>query len=70
VAGTVALMAEKFPELTAAEAEEILEGSAIYLEAGCREVMTPYGFAEEYCWDDDATGAGLVDAAAALAAIP
>jgi subtilisin family serine protease len=69
VAGTVALMAQKYPALTAAEAEGILEGSAIPLPAGCLTVNTPYG-PEEFCWGADATGAGLLDAAAALAATP
>jgi subtilisin family serine protease len=70
VAGTVALMAQKYPALTAAEAETILTGNAIALAPGCREVWTPYGYAEEFCWDADATGAGLLDAGAALAATP
>lgn len=70
VTGIVALMVQKNPALTAAEAEEILESKAIYLAPGCRTVYTPYDDAVEYCWGADATGAGLVDAAAALAATP
>jgi subtilisin family serine protease len=66
VAGIVALMAQKDPGLTAADAESKLEGSAIPLPAGCRTVLTPYGYTEEYCWGDDATGAGLVTADGAL----
>jgi subtilisin family serine protease len=69
VAGIVALMVEKDPTLTASEAEIILEDSAIYLAPGCRTVNTPYGYTSEFCWGADATGAGLVDAAAALNAI-
>lgn len=69
VAGTVALMAQKHPALTAVQAEAILEGSAIPLAPGCRTVNTPSATAT-YCWGADATGAGLVDAAAALAATP
>jgi subtilisin family serine protease len=65
VAGIVALMAEKNPALTAAQAESILESTAIYLDQGCLSVA-----GEEFCWGVDATGAGLVDAAAALAAMP
>jgi subtilisin family serine protease len=61
VAGIVALMAQKYPALTAAEAEVILEGSAAYMAPGC------FG---DICWGADATGAGLVDASAALAATP
>jgi subtilisin family serine protease len=70
VAGIVALMAQKDPALTASEAEAILEGSAITLPAGCRTVYGSSGTAEEICWGTDATGAGLVTADAALAAIP
>ncbi len=70
VAGIVALMAQKFPGLTAPQAETILQDSAVYLAPGCRTVNTPYGYAEEFCWGSDAAGAGLVDAAAALAATP
>jgi subtilisin family serine protease len=70
VAGIVALMAEKNPDLTAAEAEGYLESSAIALPPGCRMVPTPYGYSEQYCWEADATGSGLATADAALAAIP
>lgn len=70
VAGIVALMAQKNPTLTPAEAEEYLEASAIYLAPDCRVVYTPYGYSEEYCWDADATGAGLATADAALAFTP
>lgn len=70
VAGIVALMAQKYPAITAAQAEDILETSATPLPAGCRTVMTPYGFSEEYCWGADATGHGLVTADAALAGTP
>jgi subtilisin family serine protease len=67
VAGTVALMAQKYPTLTAADAEAILEDSAIYLDPGCRTINQLSG---EVCWGADATGAGLLDAAAALATTP
>ncbi len=70
VAGIVALMAQKNPGLTAAQAEGILEGAAIPLPAGCRTVAQPSGPAEEICWGADATGAGLATADAALAATP
>ncbi len=70
VAGIAALMAQKYPALTAAQAESILEGSAIALAPGCRTVATPYGYSEQYCWGADATGAGLATADAALAATP
>lgn len=70
VAGTVALMLQKNPALTAAEAESILESTATLLAPGCRTVLTPYGYTEVFCWGADATGAGLTTADAALAAIP
>ncbi|MDT8898099.1 S8 family serine peptidase [Thermanaerothrix sp. 4228-RoL] len=70
VAGIVALMAQKNPALTAAQAESILTSSAIPLPADCRNIYTPYGTTENVCWDADATGAGLATADAALAATP
>jgi subtilisin family serine protease len=66
VAGTVALMAQKYPALDADLAETILEKSAIGLRAGSLAVLTPWGYYETFEWDTDATGAGLLDAAAAL----
>jgi subtilisin family serine protease len=70
VTGIVALMAQKYPTLTAPEAEAILEGSAIPLAAGCRNVYQPDGSVVNVCWGANATGAGLVDGDAAVAATP
>ena len=70
VAGIVALMAQKHPALTAADAETILTGAAIPLAPGCRDVPNPSGPPSNVCWDADATGAGLATADAALAATP
>jgi subtilisin family serine protease len=70
VAGIAALMAQKDPSLTGPQAEEILEGSAIPLAAGCRTITGPSGATENVCWGTDATGAGLATADAALAATP
>ena len=56
VAGIVALMAQKNPNLTAAGAESILESAATPFPAGS--------------WGADAAGAGLITADAALAATP
>jgi len=67
VARIVALMAQKNPALTAEYAEIFLEGRAIPLAPDCWEVMTPYGYTEEFCWGADATGAGLLQVDAALA---
>jgi subtilisin family serine protease len=69
VAGIVALMAQKNPGLSAFEVETILETSAIPLPAGSRNVVSPYGLVT-ISWGDDATGAGLATADAALAATP
>jgi subtilisin family serine protease len=67
VAGIVALMAQKNPALTAALAEQYLEESANLLDPGCLNVYTAAGTIAPYCWGADATGAGLVDAARAIA---
>jgi subtilisin family serine protease len=69
VAGVVALMAQKKPDLTASDAESYLEASALWLPPGSRNVFTPSGNVETYSWGPDATGAGLVQADAALSAI-
>jgi len=71
VAGIVALMVQKDPALTAADAELILEGSAVPLPAGCRNIVDPnVGSYVEVCWGDDASGSGLATADLALAATP
>jgi subtilisin family serine protease len=72
VTGTVALMLQENPSLTQAQAEKILEDSAIALADGCRSVIvTPGGTTpEEVCWGNDATGSGLLNAKAAVAATP
>jgi subtilisin family serine protease len=70
VAGIVALMVQKDPTLTAAQAESILEGSAVALPAGCRNVNNGSGSVVPFCWGADATGAGLATADAALNATP
>ena len=70
VSGIVALMAEKYPALTAAAAETILETTAIPLPAGCRTVYNSDGSSSSICWEDDANGAGLATADAALNGTP
>jgi subtilisin family serine protease len=71
VTGTIALMLQKNPALTQSQAESILQDTAIPLGAGCRDVIPVPGIeAQEICWGADATGAGLLDATAALAATP
>lgn len=63
-------MVQKDSALTAGEAETILEKTAIPLAPGCRNVNDGYGSIVEYCWEAEATGAGLAIADAALAATP
>lgn len=71
VTGIVALMAQKDPALIASDAENILEDSALPLSAGSMNVFNPNtGIVENIVWGADATGAGLVQADAALAATP
>lgn len=72
VAGVVALMLEKNPDLTQADTEAILEGTALPLDPGCRFLFVPGSISpdEEVCWEADATGAGVVMADAALTATP
>jgi subtilisin family serine protease len=68
VAGIAALMAQKKPSLTAAQAEEILTGTAIPLPPGSRNVFDIItNSVVTFSWGADATGAGLATANAALA---
>lgn len=70
VAGAVALMAEREPGLGQAEVESVLESTAIPLGAGTRTVFDPnIGDFAEVTWGSDASGHGLVDVPAALAAV-
>ncbi|HEX5829326.1 MAG TPA: S8 family serine peptidase [Gemmatimonadaceae bacterium] len=71
VAGIVALMAEQNPALTAAQAEQILESTAVPLPPGCRAVLAgPGGPTVNQCWQANATGAGIVQADAATNEAP
>jgi subtilisin family serine protease len=70
VAGIVALMLQKNPGQGASLVESRLEAAAIPLAPGCRNVTGPSGTVREVCWGADATGAGLITADAALAAVP
>jgi subtilisin family serine protease len=69
VAGIVALMAQKNATLTAAQAELILEYTALAMPTGCVTVAEP-GTTVQQCWGADATGHGLTTANAALAGTP
>ena len=71
VAGTVALMAEKKPSLTAAQAEAILEKTALYLPAAvapaCPIISQGPGYPTiQRCWGKDATGKGVLQSNKAL----
>lgn len=70
VAGIVALMLQKNPAVTAAQAELILEGSAIPLPPDSRIISLPGGGTTTVSWGADATGSGLVTADGALAGTP
>ena len=71
VAGIAALMVQKNPTLNQAQVENILETTAIPLPPGCRNgVIDPIsGGPVNYCWNADASGAGLTTADGALAAV-
>jgi len=66
VAGVVALLAQKDPDLTATGAEAILESTAVPLPPGERTIQGPDGTPRTVTWGADAIGSGLVDAATAL----
>jgi subtilisin family serine protease len=71
VTGTVALMLQKNHGLSESQAESIIESSAIAIGAGCRSVIpAPGATATQVCWGADATGSGLLNAPAAVAATP
>ena len=67
VAGIVALLKQKNPGLTAAQAEALLEGTALPLPAGSRSILNPDGSTTVQTWGNDANGAGVVRADQALA---
>ena len=67
VAGAVALLLQKSPELTAPDVESKIESSAIPLAAGSRTVYSASGISTTFSWGDNATGHGLLDVSALLA---
>jgi len=69
VAGIVACMLEKNPGLTQASAELALRSSALPVPSSGTSFVTPLG-SFVLPWDARATGAGLVQGAAAVAATP
>jgi len=70
VAGMVALMLDKNPNLIAADVEGILEGAAVAIPAGSSWVNDGPGNLVEVSWGDDATGSGLLLADLVLGAVP
>lgn len=66
VAGIAALMAQKNTSLTGPQVEAILEARAIPLPAGERTIRNPNGSTSIVRWGDNASGAGLITADAAL----
>jgi subtilisin family serine protease len=75
VAGTVALMLQKNGGLTQAQADVALTSSATPLPGGCRNVFDPNIGPTQFCWETgsdtlEATGAGILNVPAALAATP
>jgi subtilisin family serine protease len=71
VAGLVALMAQKNPAIDAAAAEDILETTAYPISHNSAEIYPGPGMPlMTITWGDDATGSGLVNAPAAINAVP
>ncbi len=71
VTGAVALMAQKKPSLTAAQAEAILQKTALALPAAiapsCPTIIPGFGLAPiARCWGTNATGAGVLQVDKAL----
>jgi subtilisin family serine protease len=69
VAGVVALMLQKNSRLSSVGVETILETTALEIPAGSRSVRDGSGSFVTVAWGTDATGAGLVLANLALAAV-
>ena len=70
VAGIAALMAQKNPGLTGPAVEAIMEAAAIPLPAGSRTIRNPGGSTSTVSWGNNASGAGLITADAALNGTP
>jgi hypothetical protein len=72
VTSAAALLLQADPTLTQAQVENILKTTALDIPAGCANVfdLTPEQGYYDYCWEDDATGAGLLQVDDAIAALP
>jgi subtilisin family serine protease len=70
-AAVAALMLEKNPALTQAEVESILKSTALPFPPGSGgDIQITGGFADMQVWGANATGSGLIQAGAAVAATP
>jgi subtilisin family serine protease len=71
VASVIAQMLEKNPNLTQSQVESILKSTALPISAGSMDIydLVPAPDWYTYSWGDDATGSGLVQADAAVAAV-
>jgi subtilisin family serine protease len=72
VASAAALLLEKDPSLSQEEVEDILKGTALPIPPGSATVydLSPVPGLYTYSWEANATGAGLIQVDAALAATP
>jgi len=72
VSAVAALMLEKNPTLNQAQVENIIKTTALPIPAGSMTVwdLVPTQGWYTYSWGSDATGAGLIQADAAVAAVP
>jgi subtilisin family serine protease len=71
VTGVAAQMLEKNPTLNQMQVEKILKSTALYIPAGSMSIfdLSPVEGFYTYTWGTDATGSGLIQADAALAAV-
>jgi subtilisin family serine protease len=72
ITGVIALMLQKKPNLTQGEVEDILKTTALAISPGSMEVYDygPQGWGwYTYEWDENATGAGLIQADEAIKAV-
>jgi len=69
VTGVIAQMLEKNPILNQASVESKLKATALAIPANSMEIYD-YDHFTTVTWGDDATGRGLIQADAAIAAIP
>ena len=71
VTGVAAQMLEKNPTLDQGQVESILKTTALNIPAGSMDIwnLSPTQGWYTYSWGTDATGSGLVQADAALAAV-